>query len=148
MTKNSRQLDVIWESELEEPPDLSMEPFFDELCQCLELGHVEMSVLITGDERIRELNAAYRGKDKATDVLSFPNSAPAIADRSHHLGDIVISAETAARQAEEIGQDTSVELRFLCLHGTLHLIGYDHETDDGQMLAFQSELKTRLQHYF
>lgn len=88
----------------------------------------ELSVLLTDDARIRELNREHRGKDEATDVLSFPqvedefllSGAPRI------LGDVVISMETAARQAESIGHSLAAEVRRLLIHGVLHLLGHDH----------------------
>lgn len=148
MDKASRQFDYLWESDIAEPPNLRMATFFEDLCHCLNLERVEMSVLITDDETIRKLNAQYRDKDRATDVLSFPSLSPALADQPQHMGDIVISAQTAVRQAEAIGQSFTTELRFLCLHGTLHLLGYDHETDQGEMLRLQTDLKQRLHQYF
>jgi probable rRNA maturation factor len=87
----------------------------------------EVSVLLTTDEGIRGLNRRFRKKNKATDVLSFP--APDFGFGS--AGDLAISVETAARQAEEQGHRLSVELRVLMLHGLLHLAGYDHEADAG-----------------
>lgn len=86
----------------------------------------ELSVVLTGDEEIRRLNAAYRGKDSPTDVLSFPAGT----DPGGHppvLGDVVISVETAARQAAERSVPLREEVRFLLVHGVLHLLGYDHE---------------------
>lgn len=80
----------------------------------------ELSVLLTGNSEIRELNREYRGKDKPTDVLSFPMEDPCL------LGDIVISIEKAASQAEEFGVTFDEEMARLLVHGLLHLAGYDH----------------------
>jgi len=80
----------------------------------------ELSVLLTGNEEIRELNREYRGKDKPTDVLSFPM------EDEHLLGDIVISTEKAASQAVEFGVTVDEEMARLLVHGLLHLAGYDH----------------------
>lgn len=80
----------------------------------------ELSVLLTGNSVIRELNREYRGKDKPTDVLSFPMEDPCL------LGDIVISTEKAASQAEEFGVSFDEEVSRLLVHGLLHLAGYDH----------------------
>jgi probable rRNA maturation factor len=100
----------------------------------------EVSVLLTTDEGIRGLNRRFRGKNKATDVLSFP-----MEDSGHGLaGDLAISVETAARQAAEQGHRLSVELRVLMLHGLLHLAGLDHETDDGAMARKERRLRARL----
>lgn len=83
----------------------------------------ELSVVLCSDAHIRKLNAQWRGKDVATDVLSFPQDDP---DRVV-LGDIVISVDTAARQAAERHLELRDELRILLVHGVLHLLGYDHE---------------------
>ncbi len=97
-------------------------------------GHAEVSVVFTDDEYIRELNRQYRGLDKATDVLSFAlaeGEEPDVVDGPEEtlLGDIVISLETAVRQAEEFGHGLERELAYLTVHGMLHLSGYDHETE-------------------
>ena len=91
----------------------------------------EFSVLLTGDERLRALNLQFRGLDKPTDVLSFP--ALPEAAKSSQGGDVAISLETAAAQAAEHGHPLQVEVKILILHGLLHLAGYDHERDRGQM---------------
>lgn len=100
----------------------------------------EVSVLITDDENIRMLNAEHRGKDSATDVLSFPmlefgpDGAIVSGDDSFGgallLGDIVISLPRAYAQAEEYGHSPLREVGFLCAHSVLHLLGYDHEQDE------------------
>lgn len=88
----------------------------------------ELSVVITSDREIRKLNAQYRAKDKATDVLSFPlQEGPETFGAAQMLGDIVISVDTTLRQAKEYGVSNLQELRRLIVHGTLHLLGYDHE---------------------
>lgn len=147
MITEARQIDYQWEAEDAEPPDARILPFVHALFDRLELEAGELSILVTQDDTVRKLNANYRNKDHVTDVLSFPSPAP-IGDGPRHFGDIVIAAGRCARQAAEIGQPTSVELRFLILHGFLHLIGYDHETDDGEMLALQDRLKGDLGQFF
>jgi probable rRNA maturation factor len=102
----------------------------------------EVSVLLTGDRRIRKLNREFRGKDKATDVLSFPAAAP-MNGHGGIAGDLAVSVETAARQAEEHGHPLATELQILVLHGLLHLGGYDHETDKGQMARKEAALRRR-----
>ena len=102
-----------------------------------------VSVLLTGDEAIRKLNRDFRGKDKATDVLSFPAAEPLNGHR-RLAGDLAVSVETAARQAEEFGHPLATELQILVLHGLLHLGGYDHETDEGQMARREAALRRRL----
>lgn len=107
---------------------------------CVNLpGRVE--VLLSSDAVLRHLNREYRGKDKATDVLSFP--APA--DIAHdHAGDLAVSLDTAARQAREHGHSVEAEVRVLLLHGMLHLHGMDHEADTGEMAAREAELREAL----
>lgn len=100
----------------------------------------EVTVLLCGDGRIRELNKAFRGKNKATDVLSFPPGEHA----GETAGDLAISVETAARQAAEHGHTLQEELRVLILHGTLHLAGFDHEADAGEMRTRETELRAQL----
>jgi len=99
----------------------------------------EVSVLLTTNEGIRGLNRRFRKKNKATDVLSFPAEAG-----FGIVGDLAISVETAARQAEEQGHRLSMELRVLMLHGMLHLAGYDHEADAGEMARKECRLRTKL----
>ena len=96
-------------------------------------------VLITGDAELQRLNREYRGKDYATDVLSFPQGAPAAA-----LGDLAISAARARAQAREFGHSTEDELRILILHGLLHLTGMDHESDSGAMARAEKRWRSRL----
>jgi probable rRNA maturation factor len=101
----------------------------------------EVDVLLANDATLRELNKTFRGKNKPTDVLSFP--APAeIANR--HAGDLAISLETATRQARTFGHTLRDEVRVLLLHGLLHLYGEDHETDKGEMAAREATLRREL----
>ena len=97
-------------------------------------------VLITGDAELRRLNRDFRGKDYATDVLSFPGGDEA----GSHLGDIAISLGSARAQAREFGHAIEEEVRILMLHGVLHLLGYDHETDTGQMARAEKRWRARL----
>lgn len=101
-------------------------------------------VALVGDAAMRRLNARFRGKDTTTDVLSFPGDGSREADGSRPLGEIVISVPQAARQAREAGHSLVREVRVLALHGYLHLLGYDHEVDDGTMLRLQARLARRL----
>jgi probable rRNA maturation factor len=107
----------------------------ERMLRALDLEEAELSVLLTDDPTIRDLNRAHRGKDKPTDVLAFPldledgpprrgghDEKPAL------LGDVVISLDTAARQARSRKRELLAEVRFLLAHGVLHLIGYDHGT--------------------
>ena len=97
-------------------------------------------MLLTGDATLRRLNRTFRGKNKATDVLSFPaaESAAGVA------GDLAISLETAARQAARFGHSLRDEVRVLLLHGVLHLAGFDHEADEGEMASREAELRREL----
>ncbi len=101
----------------------------------------EVEVLLAGDRTLRRLNREYRGKDKATDVLSFPVAEEFV---GQHGGDLAISVETAKRQAEEHGHLLRDEVKLLLLHGLLHLSGMDHETDRGEMAKRETELRGKL----
>jgi probable rRNA maturation factor len=95
------------------------------------------TVAIVSDARVRALNRAFRQKDRPTDVLSFP------AEERGQLGDVVIALGVARRQARAAGHPLGTELRILALHGLLHLLGYDHEHDDGRMLRLERRLRRR-----
>jgi probable rRNA maturation factor len=116
----------------------------------------ELTIALISDARMRTLNRSYRNKDYATDVLSFPATDPT-ADRSgagqtsgagalvspRYLGDIVIATGVAQRQADEVGHAVATELKVLALHGLLHLLGYDHETDTGAMARLEARLRRK-----
>lgn len=108
----------------------------------------EVHVLLADDATLRRLNRTFRGKDKATDVLSFPAGPTTVffgePDAPVLAGDLAISLETAARQAEQFGHALRDEVRVLLLHGVLHLAGFDHETDAGEMAAREGVLRERL----
>jgi len=99
---------------------------------------VEVSILFCGDSKMRTLNRRYRKKDRPTDVLAFSAEADGV------LGDIVISVPYAVRQARRRGEPASREIDRLLLHGLLHLLGYDHETDSGEMDRLEASLRRRL----
>lgn len=99
----------------------------------LSLLDCELSLLLCDDATIHELNLEHRGKDKPTDVLSFPQYEPMSSMSEYQgkpLGDIVVSIDTAEKQAKSRRHDLMEEIRFLMAHGLLHLVGYDHETDE------------------
>ena len=104
------------------------------------IGKNESSATIAfvSDKKIRELNRQFRGIDKATDVLSFPSDGP------DELGDVAVSVDTAAVQAKENGLKFDEEIAQLILHGLLHLSGYDHETDNGEMNRLELRLRKKL----
>lgn len=143
--------------------------YVGELRRALGLGRRDCNVCLVNDREIRRLNALFRGKERATDVLSFPwearerralsrtkrgrsrrrqtggsPEARAKLEFRNHLGDIVISVETAKRNARQEGHSTLNEIRWLILHGLLHLLGYDHESDRGEMNRLELALRTRL----
>lgn len=101
-----------------------------------------VDVLITSNVEMRRLNRQFRRKDKPTDVLSFP--AEANDTRTPFAGEIALSAEIAARNARALGHSTAEEVKILVLHGILHLRGYDHEEDDGQMARLEKKLRASL----
>ena len=101
----------------------------------------QVSVLLTTDAKIRRLNRRFRGKNKATDVLSFPASESATREIT---GDLAISMPTALRQAREHAHALATEIKVLILHGLLHLAGYDHERDNGEMARRERQLRARL----
>ncbi len=104
---------------------------------------VELSVLLTDDSTVTELNRTYRGVDKTTDVLSFSQREGENADDwDNILGDVIISVEQAQRQADEYGHSVAREVGFLTVHGVLHLLGWDHENpeDEGRMMAKTEEV--------
>ena len=104
----------------------------------------EVHVLLAGDATLRRLNKSFRGKNEATDVLSFPAADAEDGNGSGVAGDLAISLETAARQAVRFGHSLRDEVRVLLLHGTLHLAGFDHEADGGEMAAREAELRREL----
>ena len=99
----------------------------------------ELALVLAGDRLLRRLNRQYRGKDRPTDVLSFPGEGGEAG-----LGDVVISVETAERNARGLGRTLPQELDVLALHGFLHVLGHDHETDDGTMDRLERRLRRRL----
>jgi probable rRNA maturation factor len=120
------------------PGKRALERFLTEACAAIRLRG-EVSVLLTNDDAIRDLNRRFRRKNKATDVLSFPAADP----ETGISGDLAISLETAARQAEAFGHTLREEVKILLLHGILHLAGYDHEIDDGRMGRREVVLRRR-----
>ena len=110
-------------------------PWLQRVAPARTRGHV--TVAIAPDARVRALNRQFRKKDSATDVLSFPSG------ERGHLGDVVIAAGVARRQARAAGHSLQTEIRVLALHGLLHLLGYDHERDQGQMARLERRLRVK-----
>ncbi|HUG53555.1 MAG TPA: rRNA maturation RNase YbeY [Vicinamibacteria bacterium] len=119
-------------------PSARLRHVLQEAARALDVSG-EVSLVLTSDAAVRRLNARYRGKDRPTDVLSFPGEGGRLG-----LGDIVISLDTAARNAPRFGRTLPQELDVLALHGFLHVLGYDHETDDGTMDRLEARLRRRL----
>lgn len=128
---------------------INLEPFqnFTETAaqNISETSSKSVTVAFVSDRKIRELNKTFRGKNTATDVLSFPYEADEFNAEDDFLGDIIISIEQAARQAKENDLDLETEIKQLILHGILHLCGYDHETDAGEMNTRELELRDKLE---
>jgi probable rRNA maturation factor len=100
-----------------------------------------VNVLVTGSSELRSLNRRFRGKDQPTDVLSFP---PGPCFVNGLAGDIAISADIAKQNARRLGHTAAQEIKILALHGVLHLVGYDHETDQGTMAVKETQLRRAL----
>jgi probable rRNA maturation factor len=131
--------------------------FLGRVRSALRLGDRDLTVCLVSDASIARLNQSFRGEPGPTDVLSFPangHPAPKCLRRSSsstsftsspsYLGDIAISPETARRNAARFGRTLPQELRVLVLHGVLHLLGYDHETDRGRMDRVERRLRAQL----
>lgn len=111
-----------------------LRPWLERLVAALAPEAESLGVRFAGDREVRRLNRAYRGKDTPTDVLSFTGE-------DGHLGDILISVPVARRQAAAAGHAVEREIRVLLLHGLLHCLGYDHETDEGEMERLERRLR-------
>jgi probable rRNA maturation factor len=109
--------------------------------QIEETQNKTFTVAFVSDRKMRELNKQFRGKSVTTDVLSFPFEPDEFDPDQHQLGDVIISLEQADKQAAENDLDLETEIKQLILHGVLHLCGYDHETDDGEMNRREMELE-------
>ncbi|MBK7993366.1 MAG: rRNA maturation RNase YbeY [Blastocatellia bacterium] len=126
----------------------------------LNLENIEVSIVFVSDQKIQELNRDFRSIDKATDVLSFSYQDVAntednkllkenfyeniVNSTSNYLGDVVISTHTAVIYAQKLGLTFDQEIKTLILHGLLHLCGYDHETDNGEMDELEQKLRKQL----
>jgi probable rRNA maturation factor len=115
-------------------------PWLSELVAVVAPAADSLGVRFTGDREMRRLNRTYRGRDAATDVISFPGGTT---PEGRHLGDLVVAVPTARRQAAAAGHGVERELRALLLHGVLHCLGHDHETDDGAMERLERRLRRR-----
>lgn len=111
-----------------------LRPWLARLLAAVASGRESLGVRFCSDREMRRVNREYRNLDKTTDVLSFPGE-------DGHVGDILISIPTACRQAAAAGHGTEREIRTLLLHGVLHCLGYDHETDGGEMERVERRLR-------
>jgi probable rRNA maturation factor len=125
-------------------PRATLERFARDLRDEVADGH-EFECLITSDRELRRLNREFRGKDEPTDVLSFPAAQTPAAGQEIRpaLGELAVSWERAEAQAAEYGHALESELRILMLHGVLHLLGMDHETDRGRMARVEARWRLR-----
>ncbi len=132
----------------------SLETFWRRVRDELGLGEAEAAICLVSDAAIARMNMEFRKKKGPTDVLSFPSvhrQRPVTIEGGRRkkklereLGDIVISPATARRNAKKQGRTLASEMRILMLHGILHLLGYDHETDNGRMNRLERKLRRRL----
>jgi probable rRNA maturation factor len=119
--------------------------FSEQALKAIDAGNRNAAIVFVSDEAIKKLNRQFRGKNYATDVLSFPNQAEKFeTENKSNLGEVVISVERAAAQAKQNGLSFSNEIRQLVLHGLLHLCGHDHETDKGEMNRLELKLRKKL----
>jgi probable rRNA maturation factor len=119
-------------------PKRDIATFARRVLRHLDVVTDDLAIAFVDDAAMRKLNKDFRRKDKTTDVLTFPGD-----DRSH-LGDIVISLEQARRQAADEKHSLATEVRYLIVHGILHSLGYDHETDNGEMNALELEVRAKV----
>jgi probable rRNA maturation factor len=111
-----------------------LRPWLAALLASLAPRAESLGVRFVGDREMRRVNRQFRGRDRTTDVLSFPGE-------DGHLGDVLVSVPTARRQAAAAGHDVDRELKTLLLHGVLHCLGHDHETDQGEMERLERRLR-------
>ena len=115
-----------------------LEPWLQEMVGALARDAQTLAVRLTGDEELHKLNREFRNVDRTTDILSFPGRET---PEGRHLGDIVISIPTVRLQAAERGHQLLRELKILLLHGVIHCLGYDHESDAGEMDRLEAALR-------
>jgi len=134
---------IRWERRPSQPASEALRRVITGCLESLGLEDSEVHVLIAGDDRLQRLNDRYLGRNQPTDVLSFPDGDLLPSGRILQ-GEVVISLDAARRQAEELGHDELRELSELTLHGVLHLVGYDHERDHGEMDDIELQLREEL----
>jgi len=118
--------------------------FYERVCRELGFAPESVTIQLISDQSMTRLNETFRKKREPTDVLSFPANGARPVKGAEYVGDIAISPETARRNARRFSRSLPVEMRILILHGLIHLAGFDHETDDGQMNRLERRLRKRL----
>lgn len=121
-----------------------LERFFERVQRELRFASGSVTVQLLSDTAMARLNRTFRHKEGPTDVLSFPANGAKPHRRAEYVGDIAISPETASRNARRFSRTLPAEMRILILHGMLHLAGFDHETDHGEMERLERRLRRRL----
>ncbi len=134
---------IRWDRRPAQPAAKELRKVISGCLKRLRIENAEVHLVLTGDQTIRELNSQFRDIDEATDVLSFPDGEVLPSGR-RFLGEIVISLDSAQIQAKSFGHDEVRELSELSLHGTLHLLGYDHSRDQGEMNEIELQLRQDL----
>lgn len=134
---------IRWDRRPAQPAAKELRKVISGCLKRLRIEKAEVHLVLTGDQTIRELNSQYRDIDQATDVLSFPDGDVLPSGR-RFLGEIFISLDSARNQAKSFGHDEVRELSELTLHGTLHLLGYDHSRDQGEMNEIELQLRQDL----
>lgn len=132
-------------------PRSEIRAFIDQSLRALQRARAfkasfsELSVVFVGDAEMRRFNQLYRNRNRTTDVLTFEGSADEADDQGQRpLGEIIISVDQARRQSREEGHSLGIEIRYLLLHGLLHALGYDHETDGGEMDTLEMKIRPRV----
>ena len=121
-----------------------LQDFYERVRHEMKFPQESVTVQLVSDQAMARLNRTFRNKRGPTDVLSFPANGAKPGAPSEYLGDIAISPQTARRNARRFARTLAVELRILILHGMIHLAGFDHETDHGEMDRIEKKLRRRL----
>jgi probable rRNA maturation factor len=121
-----------------------LQKFYERVRQELQFPPESVTVQLISDDAMARLNQTFRKKRGPTDVLSFPSKRTRPGENEKYVGDIAISPETARRNARRFSRALGVEMRVLILHGMIHLAGFDHESDDGEMDRLERRLRRRL----
>jgi probable rRNA maturation factor len=121
-----------------------LQDFYERVQHVLRFQPESVTVQLISDDAMARLNQTYRKKSGPTDVLSFPATGGKPTHNAEYLGDIAISPETARRNARRFSRSLALEMRILILHGMIHLAGFDHETDHGEMERLERRLRLKL----